>query len=116
MLYDGRQTAENLVSTFLNNLNKLLRSNLIADDQKNTLFKIKNYLMLDLALLRIERFQPTQEKTIEFLKDIISSSGRIENQFSSERAGSVDAEIAKKNAEIEQMLAIYRIIKSKHFD
>jgi len=114
LFVDGKSTNQ-VTSNFLDNLNKILKSDSISLEQKRNFFKLKHYLMLDLALERINRFNPKPEVIKAFLADIISRSGITENSDFPVRTISLSQQIDESRNTTEKMIEIYKSLKKKHF-
>jgi hypothetical protein len=115
MLTGTKDDPEALRNNFLKNLKNLLTSNLISDSEKGEIFKLNNYLMLDLALRRINIYQPSREKSKDFLSEIISESRRINQRPNQITTVSVEERVRNTKKIAEQMLVEYKKIKDKYF-
>jgi hypothetical protein len=115
MLTGTKDDPEALRNNFLKNLKNLLTSNLISDSEKGEIFKLNNYLMLDLALRRINRESPSPEKTTDFLSEIISESVKIIQKPNQNKRVSLEERVRNTKKIAEQMLEEYKKIKDKYF-
>jgi hypothetical protein len=115
MLTGTKDDPEALRNDFLKNLKNLLESDLINDSLKNEIFKLSNYLMLDLALRRINRESPSPEKTTDFLSEIILKSRQINQKPNQIRTVSLEERVRNTNMIANETLALYTEIKNKHF-
>jgi hypothetical protein len=115
MLTGTKDDPEALRNNFLNNLKNLLTSNLISDSEKGEIFKLNNYLMLDLALRRINIYKPSPEKSKDFLSEIISESVKIIQKPNQNKRVSLEERVRNTNTIANETLALYTKIKNRHF-
>ncbi len=114
LFQEGKNTNE-VTSKFLVSLNENLRSDSISLEDKNTLFNLQHYLMLDLAFMRLKKSNPKAQLRRDFLNEVISKSGTIGNQGNNIRTISFGQEIQNSHDTTEKMRQTYQEIKNKYF-
>ena len=114
LFQEGKNTNE-VTSRFLVSLNDSLRSDSISSKDQKTVFNLDHYLMLDLAFMRLKKSNPEAQLRRDFLNEVISKSGTIENQGNNIRTISFGQKIQNSHEKTEGMRQTYQEIKNKYF-
>jgi hypothetical protein len=116
LLQDSKQPNEDKVYDFLNHLNSHLRSDVFNDVQKDQIFKLDDYLKLQLAFLSIEKRKPDPKTTQDFLSDIISETDLANTPNSKIKPVALGQEVHENTEKAKKDLEQFVSIRKKYFD